>query len=314
MGVLLIIAPTVASSISNLLQPTSPTVPTTAPYQRDPTTAPTVAGPTSTYSPPAGGGEGARLDQWPIDLDPDPVPYPATYDQLDSYLTANSIYDQTIEPVSCTVSGIDPSAPTDQIEDYLTGIVACLMDAWDNAVYQAGFELPRPSVTVYDDPEFTTRCGKAPEENAFYCSADQQLYYSRDLIESFVDSAQTRFLVDAVLAHEFGHTIQGRTGIMAAADWYWGEAADEAEEALWSRREEQQADCFAGLFLNSISQSSGMTEQDSYNVEELFYYLGDPPGGDHGLPESRAGWIARGLGSTSVATCDTFSVPASEVP
>ena len=49
--------------------------------------------------------------------------------------------------------------------------------------------------------------------NAFYCSADQQLYYSNQLPEIIDSVADNKWTADVVMAHEYAHLVQGRAGI-----------------------------------------------------------------------------------------------------
>jgi predicted metalloprotease len=228
---------------------------------------------------------------------------------------ANPVYDQAIAPVPCEVGDIDlTSAPIGDIQAYMTNLVACLMDSWDNAVEGAGFVLPRPSITVYD-AEIMTKCGESISLNAFYCSADQQMYYSYDLVQLFSwDLQRARYVAEAVIAHEFGHAVQGRTGILESEDYRAADAATEEESYEWSRRAELQADCFAGLFLRSIAASTGMLDSDHENARQVFYQLGDPyVGGDHGQPDSRSAWFESGFGSDSVGACRTYDAASESV-
>jgi hypothetical protein len=304
--VLLIVGPTVVGSIVRLVDGPTPT-PTPVPA---PTTHTPVPRPTNT----TGEVSGPRFDQWPIDPDPPPLPNPQVVADLDLYLNANPLYDQSVVPVPCTVGDVDlVNSPIRVIEDYMTDIVACLMDAWDDPVYDAGFQLPRPSITVYDQ-EIMTKCGASVPGNAFYCPLDQQMYYSYDLIMVFPDSLRTaRYVAEAIIAHEFGHVVQARTGIEGSQDYMYGTAATEEEANEWSRRLELQADCFAGEFLQSIAAASGLTPDDRANAQLTFRLIGDTEGGDHGLPVNRVSWFDRGFDSPSVRSCDTFTAPGNQV-
>ena len=64
--------------------------------------------------------------------------------------------------------------------------------------------------------EISTKCGKSGV-NAFYCSADQQIYFSNLLPQAVPIVAEDKWAADVVMAHEFGHAIQGRTGLLISA-------------------------------------------------------------------------------------------------
>jgi predicted metalloprotease len=244
-----------------------------------------------------------------------PLPDPSTREQQRAYVFDNTLYNQTLsDTVGCTIGNLSVASATPaELEGYLNTYVDCLMETWSGPVTNAGFELPRPTVTVYTEP-ITTKCGKAETENAFYCGADQQMYLALDLVDLFPRLEDQRYMVEAIIAHEFGHAVQARTGILLAEYRYEDEASTTAEADQWSRRTELQADCFAGLSLHSIAASTGMTPDDSTNIDRLFTILGDSePNGDHGQSVNRVRWVNAGLGSNTPGQCETFSVPANEV-
>jgi len=248
------------------------------------------------------------------DLNPDDPPMPQTMNEVYQILESSPLYSQTLSPTQCTIADIDlVNASVPVIEDHLNAFVNCLMSAWIDPVNSAGFSLPHPSVTVYTT-EVTTPCGKLPMHNAVYCSADQQIYYAKDLVEVF-DGGDLRLVAEAVMAHEFGHEIQYRTMILISGAVLQNEADTEAEAFGWSRRIELQADCLAGVYLNSISQSAGITGDDRQRIINMFTTLGSsrPFEDDHGSGANRAYWTGVGLGSMSPGSCSTFTAPADDV-
>jgi predicted metalloprotease len=251
----------------------------------------------------------------PPDLNPAEPPWPP-YSQIDTILTASSIYSQNLDSIDCEIADVDlVNAPVGKIEEHMNQFVDCLMEAWYPAVVRAGFDLPHPSVTVYTQ-DITSQCGALPMMNAVYCTADQQIYYARDLIDAFPSSLQTmRFLAESIIAHEFGHAIQYRTMILMSEAMLEEDATTDAEQMQWSRRTEMQADCFAGVFLNSVRESAQLSDSDEINVARLFDTLGGnvPNEDDHGMGINRAAWVSAGMASSSVGVCNTFIAPDDEV-
>ncbi len=255
-------------------------------------------------------------------LNPPPLPKITTYDQANQTVTSNAIYGQTVpQPVKCDVSSIDlTTASQDELETYMTSIVGCLMAVWHDPVAQAGYELPRPPVIVYSKP-ITSGCGKLETENAVYCGADQKIYYATDLPSILPpDLRKARFVVEMVMAHEFGHAIQARTGILVSFNGLEANASTKAAANEWSRRGEQQADCFAGLFIRAVSKSAGLTQADLDNVAATARAVADDTlsgksniDGNHGLADSRQYWTQLGLASTTVKACNTFVAPPEAV-
>ncbi len=255
------------------------------------------------------------------DFDPPPIPQPETYGEAEKWLTSNPAYSQSIAvPTDCAVPGIDiTTASVAELTTHFNELTACLMRVWQEPLEAAGYQLPRPPVTVYNEP-ITTGCGSLDEVNAVYCAADQRIYYAKPLYRIFPEEQQkARFVAEMILAHEFGHTIQARTGILISSI-AWEQRAEGAEAKVFSRRLEVQADCFSGMFTTSVAQASGMSAEEMENLQGVAYNLGDDvlsgqPGyeGGHGSGKARQRWFTSGQETTSMGTCNTYTVPASQV-
>lgn len=256
----------------------------------------------------------------PADSNPDPVPLPAKSAYM-STMKDNAFYNQTVPaPVRCEISELKPaSASVSAKEKHLNELTACLMRVWDTTVQKAGYTLPRPSVTVYTS-EITTKCGKSDDKNAFYCAADQRIYFADDVLEILPSTLATnRLSLDVILGHEFGHALQGRTGILMAAKYVMYNLP-EHDAYVYQRRLEMQADCLDGVFLNSVGQSIAITTSDRTDITQTFYNIGDDVlsgkstvWGTHGLGKNRQAWGEKGLATTSVSACNTFRAPDASV-
>ena len=138
----------------------------------------------------------------------------------------------------------------------------CLVRVWQPPLTAAGFQIFRPSVTIYTE-EISTKCGSGRmPRNAFYCRADQQIYWSNTLGEILAPFEESQRAGDQIMAHEFGHAIQGRTGIIASSHGHLTEHLRRGARLELRRRTEVQADCFAGMFLRSVSVSLGLRQAD----------------------------------------------------
>jgi predicted metalloprotease len=256
------------------------------------------------------------------DTNPPGLPKVATQGTARDTVTASSLYAQSVpNPTRCTVTTIDLSAASEaELQAHMSDVVACLMRVWDTTVTKAGFEMPRPPVIVYSAP-ISTSCGKLATLNAAYCGSDQKIYYATDLPQAIPSELRSsRFIVEVIVAHEFGHAVQARTGILSAAHGLSDAATTTTDSNQWSRRTELQADCFAGLFIRSVSKSAGISQQDLDNIATLMVAFGDDSlsknsgvDGGHGLGTTRKYWIQLGLASTAVNVCNTFTVAADEV-
>jgi predicted metalloprotease len=255
------------------------------------------------------------------DTNPPEIPQPKTYDQAERWLVSNPVYEQAAAvPTDCPVPGIDMrTAPVGELTSHLNELTACLWRVWSGPLHAAGYELPRPPVTVYTEP-ITTGCGQLDEVNAVYCAADQRIYYAKPLWKIFPTNQQTLpFVVESIIAHEFGHTIQARTGILISS-MAFEQNVSSSEAKIFSRRLEVQADCLAGTFTASVGPSSGLSDRDLANLREVFYNLGDDVlsgqaniQGDHGLGRSRKTWFATGQRDALIGSCNTYTAAASSV-
>jgi predicted metalloprotease len=237
--------------------------------------------------------------------------------KYDETLVSSSLYNQTVELVDCSVKEINlATASNDAIATHMNEFVACLMHIWYGPLQDSGAWLPRPSVTVYDKP-INTPCGLSEMGNAFYCTGDQQIYYARDLIKHFPDKiASMRFFSESIIAHEFAHAIQYRTGILESSLALANDADSEEDGWIFSRRAEMQADCMTGIAFTAIGYSVEWSSADRRNLIAVFNGLGGtvPASDDHGLGVNRAMWLERGLDSEGkVGACNTWTAPASEV-
>ena len=198
---------------------------------------------------------------------------------------------------------------------HFNGLMECLVRVWQPPVTAANWVIVRPTVTIYGR-EISTKCGKSGV-NAFYCSADQQIYFSNLLPRSVPIVAEDKWAADVVMAHEFGHAIQGRTGLLVSAHALAQNTDSKAESNQMLRRLETQADCFSGQFMRSVSQSLAIQRSDIAGIQATWAAVGDDTvtgqsdvDGNHGLARSREYWGSTGLSNSPISACNTFSAPA----
>lgn len=259
-----------------------------------------------------------------------PLPEPRTEAEMVEMLQANAWYDQELPvPVRCELPGTPSSGDNslDALETRMQALVECLTRVVGPSLEAAGFEAYVPRVTIYPaGTEVNTQCGAAPSGNAFFCGADQALYLAPDVV-LVLPQAQgtTDHVYDYIMAHEYGHAMQGRTGIIvssAIADYL---AETEAEGMEYSRRTEVQADCLATTMLTSVGGDMGIGEAEFTQLHEVAFEIGDDRISDrfgleyaadessHGTGESRRLWAERGTLQSALGTCNSFTAPADEV-
>lgn len=261
----------------------------------------------------------------------DVKPFPdAEVSEVDALLTANPLYAQKLAtPIRCELSNPNMNLETAsdaEVKTYIDELMACNMRVWDQPFRDTHrFELVRPVVNIYHD-SVSTPCGGGERmgPNAAYCPANQQVYFSRQIQTLHPNLAIiTRpHVIDEIMAHEFGHSLQGRSLILQAS-YYKQRQGDRAAALELNRRAEVQADCFAGMYLQAVAQSVGYTQADIDTIMESVRLGGDDnlrdrpddPGvtGDHGHGASRLYWHQVGLTSTDIGRCNTYSAPAEYV-
>lgn len=256
------------------------------------------------------------------------IPIPQYQSEILEWLQDNSLYEETLaEPVRCDVVRLtNATALTDaQLQARMRDYVECMTRVWGPALEAAGHEAYQPTLYVYPaGGQVTTSCGTQESLNAFYCGADQNLYLAADILRILPrDAARAPEALDLVIAHEYGHAVQGRSGVFAASHFLSEDAASTSQEREVSRRIELQADCFAGAVINSVADSMQLGEEGRSSVGEISYEIGDDrlaerfdqqiEEGDHGTGDSRRLWAERGLDGEQLSSCNTFVAESSEV-
>lgn len=286
--------------------PEEPAAPTSA-APADPSPSPSQTEPTPDPAPDPEPGDG---------YDPPELPQPQTWDEATAWLQANALYEQEATPSTCVIARLDdPTPPALEVMDsHLNHTMDCLMEVWSAPAAAAGFVLPQPPVRSYDQP-ITTACGSSPsmdEAAAFYCPSDQRVFYAVDRDRPLF--YRTSLEIDTTLAHEFGHALQGRTGIISAS-WAFRSEATEDVALEYSRRTELQADCLGGMAMNALGEATGLTATEREMLQADNYSRGDRDGypRTHGKPENGLRWITTGLESLSAGVCNTFIASSDEV-
>ncbi|MHA3703813.1 hypothetical protein ACXR2U_16700 [Jatrophihabitans sp. YIM 134969] len=149
---------------------------------------------------------------------------------------------------------------------------------------------PDDITSTDEDNACIDRSPDAIKDNAFYCTIDDSVAYSRT---GFVPSLATdygNFFVGMLFGHEFGHAVQHRLDI-----------ADPPKLIIL----ETQADCFAGAFAGSVLKLQAphwrVSPSQLNNILTGYIQLRDPEGasqedeGSHGNGFDRLSAVADGI-------------------
>lgn len=254
------------------------------------------------------------------------IPVPEYESEIATWLENNTLYDQQLaSPVRCDLDPVPAGLDDDALQSRMREYVKCLTRVWGPALEAAGHIAYQPTLYVYPaGGEVTTSCGTQESLNAFYCGADQNLYLAADVLRILPSAeAAAPQAYDLIIAHEYGHAMQGRSGVFAASFYASEDAGSDSMAMEVSRRVELQADCFAGAVINSVSQSMGLGDTEREAVARISYEIGDDrlaarfdqelEEGDHGVGENRQLWATRGLAGGPLSTCNAFTAPGDEV-
>lgn len=162
-----------------------------------------------------------------------------------------------------TVDGLDSAADagmlglaaSSDVDAVTTVVVADVEAYWTRVlpeVWGRDF-VPVAGIGPYDSAtgpiDSLPECGgeRVPREesaNAFYCGAADTIYWDREVLFADLLDVIGDLAVATVVAHEYAHAIQLRTGA-------YDDVGDDADEAIVL---ELQADCYAGAWLGDLAE------------------------------------------------------------
>lgn len=151
-------------------------------------------------------------------------------------------------------------------------------DYWEKEFREANTGYDRPREVVPYTRQIRTACGPAVLNNAFYCPRSHGIYFDLNFLQEQLDT-DGDFAPVTILAHEWGHLVQGNLGIIGSD--------------IHSIQLELQADCFAGAWAKSADELGMLEEGDLEEGATALFKAGDDintPWFDpqaHGQPEQR---------------------------
>jgi uncharacterized protein len=207
-------------------------------------------------------------------------------------------------------------AGADKYETFASTVLGSNNDLWKHVFNQQ-------SDTPYAEPKLVlfrgaTRsgCGMATSQvGPHYCPADATIYID----ETFFDELQRRFKAKGgdvaeayVIAHEVGHHVQNRLGIM-------DQVRAQGNANQLSINLELQADCFAGVWAKSVADAGVFEPGEIQEALDAAAAVGDdriqsmvegqvtPETWTHGSSKQRVTWFNKGFTTGTPSSCDTFN-------
>ncbi len=241
-----------------------------------------------------------------------PPPRPESSQEAVTMRTSSRVYGQVVPgPTSCPYDPTDMKS-VDQTQQVMDATVVCLMSLWEPTLTRAGYELPRPPVYLVDK-DFDTPCGRVQVAQlaGVYCSGNGVIYMRFPQTTGRRADGLLTYIVETVLAHEFGHHVSARVGTLTASWWLRYEAPTEEAANQEVRRAELQADCFAGLALASMARSYSLTPEDMAAIARDRGLRSNPT---HGTSKNRSLWVRTGMeAGGQVGRCNTFAAADQDV-
>lgn len=208
----------------------------------------------------------------------------------------------------------------DDYEAFASAVLGSTDVVWDEIFTANDLDYAEPRLVLFRQAT-ESGCGTATSAiGPHYCPADQTIY----LDETFFDELVRRFgaqggdVAEAyVIGHEVGHHVQTLLGINQQVRQQQ-EGLSQAEANELSVAMELQADCFAGVWANSLLGEGVFEPGELEEAMDAAEAVGDdriqesiqgstnPESWTHGSSEQRRQWLTTGIETGDPGTCDTF--------
>ena len=217
------------------------------------------------------------------------------------------------------VAPVQESEAERTLVEFVNYVLNDAQEVWRTALPRAGGPQYTDTRLVLFRDGTNSGCGAAQSAmGPFYCPLDEKVYI--DL--GFYEELQRRFGAPGdfaqayVLTHEIGHHVQHVLGTDARVRELQERRPDAANQL--SVRLELQADCYAGVWANSIRSRGALETGDVDEALAAASAVGDdriqsqssgrirPESFTHGTAAQRAQWFKRGFESGNPQSCDTF--------
>jgi hypothetical protein len=201
----------------------------------------------------------------------------------------------------------------DSYEVFASTVLGSTNDLWTR-VFAGNNKTYEPPTLVLFRGSTQSGCGGASAAvGPHYCPLDDTIYLDETFFEELTNRLGARggdVAQAYVIAHEVGHHVQNELGVSEAA------SRDGSNEA--SIRLELQADCYAGLWANSVKDLGVFEPGEIEEAIDAAAAVGDdriqstvqgritPETWTHGSSADRVRWFKTGFELGSVAACNTF--------
>ena len=209
----------------------------------------------------------------------------------------------------------------DDYEVFASTVLGSTDETWTAIFQESNLTYVLPTLVLFRGSTSSACGGANSAVGPHYCPLDETIY----LDETFFDALVSRLGAEGgdvaeayVIAHEVGHHVQKRLGIMSEVQSAQQQAASQEEANELSVKLELQADCFAGVWANSIRDAGVFLPGEINEAIDAAEAVGDdriqeavqgqvnPESWTHGSAEQRADWFTTGFETGDPSACDTF--------
>lgn len=244
---------------------------------------------------------------------------------LISLLGGGSGLEDVLGQLAAPAQPVEQPAEFEGIDDYelfTSRVLGSTDETWSAVFEGSGLTYQIPELVLFRGSTNSACGGASSAVGPHYCPLNETIY----LDETFFDALSSRFGAEGgdvaeayVIAHEVGHHVQKRLGIMEQVQSLQQQASSQSEANDLSVRLELQADCFAGIWANSIRDEGVFLPGEINEAIDAAAAVGDdriqeavtgqvsPEKWTHGSSEQRVEWFTAGFDSGDPSTCDTFS-------
>lgn len=213
-------------------------------------------------------------------------------------------------------------AAENELADFVRVVLGDTEDVWRELFPTVSGEPYREPTLVLFTDAVRSACGHASAAmGPFYCSADEKVYIDLSFYEDLRrrHGAPGDFAQAYVIAHEIGHHIQHRLGILDDVHRQRRRLSETEYNAL-SVRLELQADFLAGVWAHHAHRARNILEpgdleealnaasaigDDRLQMQSRGYVV--PESFNHGTSEQRVRWFRKGFETGDLSQGDTFS-------
>lgn len=208
----------------------------------------------------------------------------------------------------------------DAYETFVSTVLGSVNDAWGTVFTQMNKQYAPPQLVLFRNTTESGCGGAQSVVGPHYCPLDGTVYLDETFFEELTNKfgAKGGDVAQAyVIAHEVGHHVQNKLGIMDKVQQA-KQSYDTDANAL-SIKLELQADCFAGLWAYTLKDKGIFDKGEISEAMDAASAVGDdriqkkvqgeihPESWTHGSSAERLSWFNRGYETGSFAACNTFA-------